>query len=439
MARKADVKGGNGDVVFDAETGTARKYLRNTSTAEKVTRFKRELAVFQELCKNPIPNVVEVTDVYIDEDKIAESYVEMKKYDGSVYDILEVTKGNVKLVFELLLPVIKALYTLSTGNPPLYHRDIKPDNILFLKKDDEYTLYLTDFGTCFLNDGSERLTPETMAVGPRMYIAPEYETGRVEEVTEKGDIFSLGKVLWCMINGEPEDFMPSNFWFVDEYDLIKRFPGNADMIVANSIIASCLNIAPYERCTYSSLIGQIENFIAGGNMTPEEEAQYRVRVYQEKRNLELLEIKEKNRLIVNSFSQYYIKALEELLNTYPDFELIQKLYDEYRKNSKDGIDYTSVNVENNASHYLYSGTYDRIYFSINYEPARGTDRYCSITIKYTIDSWKTIRFYYSEDGTMLSDHMPPRLLKKDCLCKCRIQMLLLYSTSNGQRKRWLIS
>ena len=181
----------------------------------------------------------------------------------------------------------------------------------------------------------------------------------------------MGKVLWCMINGEPEDFMLSNFWFVDEYDLIKRFPGNADMIVANSIIASCLNIAPYERCTYSSLIRQIENFIAGGYMTPEEEAQYRVRVYQEKRNLELLEIKEKNRLIVNSFSQYYIKALEELLNIYPDFELIQKLYDEYRKNSKDGIDYTSVNVENNASHYLYSGTYDRIYFSINYEPARG--------------------------------------------------------------------
>ena len=49
MARKADVKGGNGDVVFDTETGTARKYLRNTSTVEKVARFKRELAVFQEL------------------------------------------------------------------------------------------------------------------------------------------------------------------------------------------------------------------------------------------------------------------------------------------------------------------------------------------------------------------------------------------------------
>ena len=28
MSRKADVKGGNGDVIFDLENGIARKYLR---------------------------------------------------------------------------------------------------------------------------------------------------------------------------------------------------------------------------------------------------------------------------------------------------------------------------------------------------------------------------------------------------------------------------
>lgn len=285
MARKADVKGGNGDVVFNAETGTARKYLRNTSTAEKVSRFKRELAVFQELCKNPVSNIVEVTDVHINEEKISESYVEMKKYDGSLYDILEATKGNVKLSLELILPVIRALYTLSEGNPPLYHRDIKPDNILFLKKDDGYTLYLTDFGTCFLNDGSERLTPETMAVGPRMYIAPEYETGRVDEVTEKGDIFSIGKVIWCMINGEPDDFMPSNFWFIDEYDLTKRYPSNPDMIKANTIIASCLNIDPKERSSYPMLIAQIQGFIENYKMNATEEMKLKVTQYQEKDGL----------------------------------------------------------------------------------------------------------------------------------------------------------
>lgn len=404
MGKKVDVQGGNGDIVFIKETGTVRKYLRNTSSKDKIPRFMRELDVFQEMCKGAIPNIVEVTGVYIDEDRFTESYVEMKRYDGSLYDILNVTKGNVKLSLELILPVIKALYVLSEGNPPLYHRDIKPDNILFLKEDDVYTLYLTDFGTCFLNDGSERLTPETMAVGPRMYIAPEYETGRVEKVTEKGDIFSIGKVIWCMINGNGDDFMPSNFWFVDEYDLLKRFPGNADMIVANAIIASCLNVSPDERCNYSQLIEQIENFIKGERMTAEEEAQYKVRVYQEKRKMELVEIKEKNRLLVNCFSQYYVQALEKLIKTYPDFELIQKLHEEYCKITRDGIDYTSDNVDNNAKHYLYSRTYDRIYFSVNYEPASGTDRYCSITIKYRIDDWNTIRFYYSENGTIACDY-----------------------------------
>lgn len=406
MTRKADVKGGNGDVVFDLETGTARKYLRNTSSLEKIERFKRELSVFRELCKNPIPNVVEITDVYIDKNNITESYIEMKKYDGSLYDILDVTRGKVKRSLELLLPVIKALRTFSEGNPPLYHRDIKPDNILFLKENDIYTLFLTDFGTCFLNDGSQRLTPESMAVGPRMYIAPEYETGRVEEVNEKGDIFSLGKVIWCMINGQADDFMPSNFWFVDEYDLTRRYPGNPDMIVANTIIASCLNIDPKERCSYSTLITQIQDFIENRKLIATEEMKYKVIQYQEKRRIELLEIKEKNRLLVNCFSQYYIKALENLLTQYPEFELIQMLYGEYRKKSKDGIDYTSVNVERNTAHYLYSGTYDRIYFSINYNPASGRERYCSITISYhisTAEQSKSIKVRYSDNGSIICE------------------------------------
>lgn len=406
MVRKVDVKGGNGDIVFIPETGTARKYLRNTSTPEKIARFKRELGVFQELCKNPIPNVVEIMDVHIAESNIAESYVEMKKYDGSLYDILDVTRGNVKRTLELLLPIIKTLHTLSEGDPPLYHRDIKPDNILFLKENDKYTLYLTDFGTCFLNDGSERLTPETMAVGPRMYIAPEYEAGRVEEVDEKGDIFSLGKVIWCMINGKANDFMPSNFWFVDEYDLTKRYSGNPDMVVANTIIASCLNIEPQERSSYAELITQIQSFIESRKLIVTEEMKYKIIQYQEKRRIELLEIKEKNRLLVNCFSQYYIKALENLLTQYPEFELIQILYEEYRKKSKDGVDYTSVNVERNTAHYLYSRTYDRIYFSINYNPASGGERYCNITVSYrifTTKESKSIRVRYSDKGSIICE------------------------------------
>ena len=47
--------------------------------------------------------------------------------------------------------------------------------------------------------------------------------------------------------------------------------------------------------------------------------------------------------------------------------------------------------------------------------------------------------HYSHCFKVLQNNMPPRFLKKDCLCNCKIPMLLLYSTSNGQRKHWLIS
>lgn len=401
MVRKADAKGGNGDIVFDNTMGTATKYLRNTSTSEKISRFKRELEVLLKIREESIPNIVEVIDVNIDEDNVRQSYVKMKKYDGSLYDILAQTKGNVRLSLQLILPIIKALHTLSQKDTPIYHRDIKPDNILFLENNGVYTLYLTDFGTCFLNDENERLTPEIMAVGPRMYIAPEYEIGRVEEITEKGDIFSIGKVIWCMINGEADDFMPSNFWFVDEYDLTKRFPDNPDMMIANVIISSCLNINPSERCDYPTLINQIENLVKCEKITVEKEMQYKVQVYQEKRKLELMEIKKKNRLLVNCFSTYYLAALKRLIKVYFGFELFKKLYDEYSKKSKDGKDYTSINVENNCAHYLYSGKYDRIYFSINYEPAQTPQKYCSIQIRYRINDWKSVCFYYSENGAMV--------------------------------------
>ena len=209
MARKADVKGGNGDVISDLENGIARKYLRNTSSVDKVQRFEKELKLLKQISTLKISNIVQVQNVYISSEKIQDSYIEMKKYDGSLYDIFEITRGNVKLSLKLILPIIKALYELSKCSPAIYHRDIKPDNILFEKENETYTLFLTDFGTCFLKDGSERITPEIMAIGPRMFIAPEYEVGRVENVDEKGDIFSIGKVIWCMINGVQDEFLPS--------------------------------------------------------------------------------------------------------------------------------------------------------------------------------------------------------------------------------------
>ena len=137
-----------------------------------------------------------------------------EKYDGNLYDLLSRTKGNLKFTIAILLPIVETLNTLATRDVPIYHRDIKPDNILYEYTDGKITLFLADFGLCYLKDDNERLTEEITAIGPRMFIAPEYEKGKVEDVDEKGDIFSIGKLLWFMINGNTNEYLPSNFYLI---------------------------------------------------------------------------------------------------------------------------------------------------------------------------------------------------------------------------------
>ncbi|VYT61606.1 Serine/threonine-protein kinase PknK [Clostridium paraputrificum] len=407
MTKKPDVSGGNGNIFFDLENQTATKYLRNTSSKERIERFKQEQRVLKELSKKPVPNIVEILEVNIDENKITNSFIKMKKYDGSLSDLFSATRGNAKLTLQLILPIIKALKTLSENAPHIYHRDLKPDNILYLKKDNSYELYLTDFGTCFLKNEVERITPENIAVGARMFLAPEYEMGRVESVTEKGDIYSIGKIIWCMINGEENVILPSNFWFVDEFDLSKKFPSNIDIISTNLVIASCLNLNPEERCNYDELITLINNILHVNHSESIIEKQYKVRQYQEKRKIELIEIMKKNKLLVNNFSIIYIKALEQLNSIYPNFEFLEKLYKDYCAKSKDGTDYTTRNVDDNSAHYLYSTSFDNIYLSINYNPASGDEKYASISVYYIINSSgknEQIKIKYNENGILISEY-----------------------------------
>ena len=405
MKVKPDKQGGNSDIYF-IEGLKARKYLRNTSSKEKIERFRLELEIMGFFKDNHIDGIVNVYDVFVDSNNITKSYIEMKKYDGNINDLLGYTKANVRKTLKLLLPILYALNKISKFKNPIYHRDLKPDNILYEKHGEDYKLFLSDFGICYLNKEKERLTEVEIAVGPRMFIAPEYEKGRIGNVDHKGDVFSIGKIIWYMINGVENDFLPSNFWFVDEYNLIKKFANNEDIIFANNIISSCLNINPEERPDYDKLINLIEDFLKETKIDNDESLKYEVEQYKEKRKIDLKEIREKNALLVNTFSIYFVNALEKL-NNYYDLDLISTILSEYRSKSKNGVDYTSINMENNSEHYLYSRSFDRIYISINYHPANDNEKYCNVDINYYIYSKNTIsklfRVFYKEDGELYSE------------------------------------
>jgi serine/threonine protein kinase len=58
-----------------------------------------------------------------------------------------------------------------------------------------------DFGICFLEGDGTRLTSTDRAVGPRLFIAPELEDGRDDEISPKSDTYSLGKLLYWLLSG----------------------------------------------------------------------------------------------------------------------------------------------------------------------------------------------------------------------------------------------
>ncbi len=89
------------------------------------------------------------------------------------------------------------------------HRDIKPDNIILLDRDDESpTIKLVDFGIAkardFLDSDHEHTLVETKAdefVGTPRYASPEQALG--DPVGPGGDLFSLGLVLAEWMTGTP--------------------------------------------------------------------------------------------------------------------------------------------------------------------------------------------------------------------------------------------
>lgn len=398
---QTSIRGGNGNIVFDEIKGIATKYLRNNSSREKILRFKQEIEVYSLQKEKHIPNIVEIEEININEDAPQDSYVIMKKYDGSLNDLAPNTKGKVRETLELILPIIKALQVLSQLEKPIFHRDIKPDNILYLKRGQQIDLFLTDFGICFINDNNERFTKDDEAIGARMFIAPEYEIGKVEEVNESGDIFSLGKVIWWMINGSKEEYLPSNFWFLDNYNLTHKFEKSLDFYYANLIISMCTQIDCKKRCNYNTLIEAIEKFIHGNIHTVSLEKALKVQEFQERRNIELKEISEKNKLLVNLFSEIYLQTLRSINQQYSTFKFTQKLEEEYLL--KRGH-FVSSNVDKNQAHYLYSTSFDRIYIAIDFNPASKGEIYCSIKISYNISQNgknNSICIYYGEANEVL--------------------------------------
>lgn len=142
------------------------------------------------------PNIVTIYDIGTYEDT---PYIVMELIEGkSLGDLLEDNQTfDIKQTLRIMMQLAKALdYAHSKG---IVHRDVKPDNIMFLP--DGETVKLTDFGIAHRDDSAanEKTQAGTLLGTPR-YMSPEQALG--EKLDGRSDLFSLGVLLYEMITGE---------------------------------------------------------------------------------------------------------------------------------------------------------------------------------------------------------------------------------------------
>lgn len=127
--------------------------------------------------------------------------------NNKIYALTEYIKGitltnyieqniiNSEKTLNILIQLLKILMELESKN--IIHRDIKPDNIIIKKNDNnEDIIYLIDFGISRIYRKEE--LKDTTQFGTEGYASPEHFG--FTQTTTKSDIYSLGMTIQEMIN-----------------------------------------------------------------------------------------------------------------------------------------------------------------------------------------------------------------------------------------------
>ncbi|CAO2834034.1 unnamed protein product [Amaranthus hypochondriacus] len=186
--------------------------------------------------------------------------------NGTLLELIHSPNEEFQLTWDTRLRIASEVagaiaYLHSSCSTPIYHRDIKTNNILL---DHEYRAKVCDFGIS-RSTSTDQTHITTFVRGTFGYLDPEYF--RSSQFTEKSDVYSFGVVLVEMITGQKPIIVTSDYAtsLVTEFmsltddsaifgmldPVILRGSDNVidDIMVVVNLAKGCLNPSGVERPT----------------------------------------------------------------------------------------------------------------------------------------------------------------------------------------------
>ncbi len=133
----------------------------------------------------------------------------MELLDGETLEQLSMTRGGTIPADELARYAAQVLDTLVAAHARgIVHRDIKPENLFVT---DDGIVKILDFGIARMDGLGDalRVTRAGEPIGTPAFMSPEQARGRLDDVDERTDVYSLGATMFTMLTGEPVHAEPT--------------------------------------------------------------------------------------------------------------------------------------------------------------------------------------------------------------------------------------
>lgn len=223
-------------------TCAVKLYQKDKLKPDDAEKLKREIVILQSLDH---PNIIKLLDIFSEKVWI---YLVMEYVPGGeLFDrIVQKKSYNESEARDISRVMCQAMEYCHENH--VCHRDLKPDNILLVSRQNDTNIKIVDFGFAKKAIKSNSLSTQC---GTPAYIAPEIIYG-VPYGTEV-DMWSLGVVMYILLSGYPP-FHASNH--KDLFELIKRgmykFHDDHWSKISNEakdLVSDMLQVDPKKRVT----------------------------------------------------------------------------------------------------------------------------------------------------------------------------------------------